>query len=559
MRTLAIIDSNLTSNQTLIDGIEAEEFFFLDPFADPIDQITSYLESHDNFDTITLYSHGGSGFLQLGSLTLDGEVLRERAEDIRKWGEILGNDINFQIAGCEVALDEIGKNFVNWMSELTGWTISASDDLTGVDGDYELEYTVTQGVYSTKTVALEGDFSNYQSNLAVDDDGTWTPVFDWPLIGVHSILTPDNKVLTFGTDQNGMQGGQWVYDVWDPVTDTHYTLENTTLTNLFCGVAMIVPETGEILISGGDASTLGDFNYGVNDINTFDYETMELTPSPLGEMAYQRWYPTMVTLPTGQLVIMGGIDGKGDGVGTPEIYTPGDGWRELSGAENIDQAENWYYPRAWVTNDGNILYLAADWSDSPVDIYSLDPSGDGSITKIGVLPFTTSYLTPSLRYSEDKVLIMSNGGELWSMDISTATPTFTQISPGQDLPVREWSNMVVLADGKVVISGGSAVDSAAVTDKVVDAVDTVLIFDPDTNTISVGDEAAVARLYHSTTLLLPDATVLSLGGGAPGPLNNLNGEIYKPDYLFNEDGTPAERPVIGDIAGMKPTSEVSLP
>ena len=46
--------------------------------------------------------------------------------------------------------------------------------------------------------------------------------------------------------------------------------------------------------------------------------------------------------------------------------------------------------------------------------------------------------------------------------------------------------------------------------------------------------------------MLPDATVLSLGGGAPGPLKNLNGEIYKPGYLFKEAGGLAPRPVITD-------------
>ena len=40
--------------------------------------------------------------------------------------------------------------------------------------------------------------------------------------------------------------------------------------------------------------------------------------------------------------------------------------------------------------------------------------------------------------------------------------------------------------------------------------------------------AAIGRFYHSNTLLLPDGTVLSTGGGAPGPLTNLNSEIYTP-------------------------------
>ena len=35
--------------------------------------------------------------------------------------------------------------------------------------------------------------------------GQWSGVFDWPIIGIHCILTPDGKVLTYGTDQLGQQ------------------------------------------------------------------------------------------------------------------------------------------------------------------------------------------------------------------------------------------------------------------------------------------------------------------------------------------------------------------
>src|SRR4029077_15616298 len=43
---------------------------------------------------------------------------------------------------------------------------------------------------------------------------------------------------------------------------------------------------------------------------------------------------------------------------------------------------------------------------------------------------------------------------------------------------------------------------------------------------------------------LPDATVLTGGGGAPGPVKNLNSEIYYPPYMYATNGTPAVRPVI---------------
>jgi hypothetical protein len=43
---------------------------------------------------------------------------------------------------------------------------------------------------------------------------------------------------------------------------------------------------------------------------------------------------------------------------------------------------------------------------------------------------------------------------------------------------------------------------------------------------------------------------LTGGGGAYGPLTNLNAEIYFPDYLFASDGTLAPRPGLGGLPGL---------
>ena len=72
----------------------------------------------------------------------------------------------------------------------------------------------------------------------------------------------------------------------------------------------------------------------------------------------------------------------------------------------------------------------------------------------------------------------------------------------------------------------------------------VAIWDPDTHKVTFGDAAATPRLYHSTAIMLTDGSVLSLGGGAPGPLTNLNGEIYKPGYLYK--ARRRARPAPGD-------------
>ncbi len=114
-------------------------------------------------------------------------------------------------------------------------------------------------------------------------DGAWSPVANWPLISIHAALTPDKRVLTYGTDGVGTQTGYFIYDVWDPTAGLgggHMTLNNLTTTDLFCSAAIILPQSGEILTIGGDNWTGSDTtNTGNNNSNIFDYSNNTLTPS----------------------------------------------------------------------------------------------------------------------------------------------------------------------------------------------------------------------------------------------------------------------------------------
>ena len=347
------------------------------------------------------------------------------------------------------------------------------------------------------------------------------------------MILPDGKILTYGTDQDGNQGAFKIYDVWDPVTNTHNTLPNPTLVDEFCSAGLIIPTTGQVLIAGGDARPLGSVNKGVPNTNIFDPTTETLTPT--GPMAFARWYPTMITLNTGQLLIIGGIDLNGNGVTTPEIYTAGVGWRTLTGANIPEFFSNPLYPRTWQASNGKVITVGTNGISN---VYAIDPTGNGQVTVVGQTPVNFDFNEPAIMFAQDRCLILASNGSCWTMNISGSTPVFTQT--GSLAADRIWSNLTVLPDGRVMVSGGSAVDN-----QLTGVDNTVAIWDPSTGVwTSTGANAAVPRLYHSTAVLLPDATILSLGGGAPGPLNNLNGEIYTPGYLFDASGAPAVRPVI---------------
>jgi Domain of unknown function (DUF1929) len=119
------------------------------------------------------------------------------------------------------------------------------------------------------------------------------------------------------------------------------------------------------------------------------------------------------------------------------------------------------------------------------------------------------------------------------------------ITPTADISQRRyWSNATVLPNGKVLLTGGSAV-----ANQLTGVAYAAEIWDPATGQWTLGANAAKARLYHSTALLLPDGSVLTAGGGAPGPVNNLNAEIYYPPYLYDVSGQPAVRPALVTVPG----------
>src|SRR5262245_5316569 len=58
--------------------------------------------------------------------------------------------------------------------------------------------------------------------------GGWSGVFDWPLVAIHTVLMPDGRVMSYGTDEAGQGTGYFVYDIWDasvgPTGSGHMTL-----------------------------------------------------------------------------------------------------------------------------------------------------------------------------------------------------------------------------------------------------------------------------------------------------------------------------------------------
>jgi hypothetical protein len=227
-----------------------------------------------------------------------------------------------------------------------------------------------------------------------------------------------------------------------------------------------------------------------------------------------------------------------------EIFTPGSGWSAESPA-------GWtppLYPRMHLLPDGRVFY-----SGSGRGSRIFNPATKAWTAVIATMNYAnsrtygTSVLLPLSAADNYRARVMILGGG------NPSTPTTELIDPLAPTPA--WSfgpsmsqpriemNATILPNGKVLATGGSLNDEDTATASL-----NADLYDPATNTFSSAGANAYARLYHSNSLLLPDATVALAGGNPVRGTYETRLEIYSPAYLFNADGSPAQRPTISGVS-----------
>jgi len=388
-------------------------------------------------------------------------------------------------------------------------------------------------VGAATAVAAMGLALNPSAALADNVSGAWSGVHAWPLIAVHATLMPDGRVLTYGTNRDGKQTGRFIYDVWDPAlgtgTGSHLTLPNMTLTDIFCGSQLVLPEGGGVFLAGGDNwNGTGTTNTGNNNSNVFRLGDNTLNRG--NNMNRARWYSSSTTLLNGEIYIQGGSSGTD----RPEIRGTNGQFRLLSTANT--GGLSFMYPRNFIAPDGRVFGY-----DSNGQVYYVNTAGTGTVTGLGgLLPAANRGSDASAAMFRPGRILQFGGASNGAVviDINGASPAFTATQSMSSQ--RRLANATILADGQVLATGGSSAWNS-----LTGVNNSAEIWNPATGRWTRGASGDRARLYHSTALLLPDATVLVAGGGAPGPQNNTNAEIYSPPYLFDANGLRAARPTLG--------------
>jgi hypothetical protein len=420
-------------------------------------------------------------------------------------------------------------------------------------------------------------------------DGQWTSAFTWGVGGgveaVHTFLLPTGNVMFWSTWRESV-------GIWNPTTQQFSVPANRPAFNPFCSGHAWLPD-GRLLVAGGHVENYNGehradiFNPFTNlwanaDPNAANVPNMgpsTIDPTTSGK----RWYPSATTLGNGDVLVLSGDvvptqDGRsGNTNRTVQIYEHATNtWRTLPGALRPANDLLPTYPRVFATPDGRAVSL----SDGRNDTEFLDLSGTGSwsYSQDTLDPNLHNY-GPAVMYDTGKIAYIGGGNNptrnISILDLNSGAPAWRFAGGGTTRPPagspyamaqpRRQNNATILADGTVLITGGTSVTGWNDPNGLVA---TAEIWDPVTETVTQAAAANVNlyRGYHSTALLLPDGRVLVTGGdhdyGGVIPDQNRNAEIFSPPYLFDENGLPAVRPTISaapDLAELGDTIFVQTP
>ena len=168
-QSIAFLDSSLSELDTLVKGIENAKVVLLDNKKDGIEQITSTLREFSSVDEIHIFSHGSSGVLQLGNAALELNSLESYRTHIEQWQQSLSSKADLLFYGCDLAATNEGVAFIDRISQISGADVAASNNLTGIGGDWQLE--VTSGTIESRIALSQTGQAEYGGALKLLDNG----------------------------------------------------------------------------------------------------------------------------------------------------------------------------------------------------------------------------------------------------------------------------------------------------------------------------------------------------------------------------------------------------
>lgn len=497
----------------------------------------------DDSDAPTSSSGGGDGGTSASSSTMSGGgdggnggtggvAMPCESDDIGVTGEVSnGATPAASISGARVTL--VGDAPVSFREARS----DASGRYTFLDvpaGQYRVGASALGREYVETGVTVAASCAEVDLSLGPETHlGSWETLGDpgEAFGGTNSgALLPDGRLM-------------FCHDTLDPVILDPVTEERSfpggSPQLQGCHAVTLMSDGRLIYVGGHDVPVYGP---GTRQVKTFDPETLMWQVQP--DLNDYRWYPTMVPLPDGELLTVGGggLDNPVR-VKTSEVFDPATmTWSpvgDVAIGNEVSPIVLLYTGKALMTHRPPQLYdpVSQTWSLAG-DFVQGDrmANGDHADHEMVLLPngkvVAIGFKTFAPGEFGNLVEIYDPGSDSWQLGASFA-------------PIRSRASVVLLPDKRILVAGGFKEEftdptpvnewgQVALTD----------LYDPENDSWRRLDGMELGREYHAMPILVPDGRVFITGGeGAPGNEPNQSViEAFSPPYLFR-----GPRPEILDL------------
>jgi len=398
------------------------------------------------------------------------------------------------------------------------------------------------------------------------------------IVGIHAALLHTGKVLLFsypsrhrehsGTTnhEHGIFGSASHHGVYEIIDPENWTGESEKIErNIFCGGNCFLGN-GDLFVSGGQWQAIHNplllFDPPSICNYVFDNKNWKLQKRTL----FARWYPTCVTLPNGNALIISGAAGiyglrkigPIDLVNRKlELFDQKTGLRTL---QRIPFRIN-VYPFMHVLPNNRIFVH----SERTTRIYNHQTNRwDSNHDDKNILEIKTQYEYPRtnpvqgtsvllpFRLSKNEkyatIMIIGGGGEDEDPRIDTPATATCEIITFNDEDDAVWNkttsmnfrrvmpDAIILPNGKILVVNGC---EKGKSDEGENPVLVPELYNPENKNWTKMTPMNVKRLYHSNGMLLPDGRVMTAGTDKEwNKGENIHDEyridVFTPPYLQND-------------------------
>ncbi len=314
---------------------------------------------------------------------------------------------------------------------------------------------------------------------------------------------------------------------------------------------LLGPQANAELYGVGTAMTLQKQNFlGTDD--AYIYNVKEEKFVKVNSMNYARWYPTLAEMGNGMDMAMSGLNNVGQITMNSESFNPSTNTWTVGPSRGFPT-----YPATFLTESGQLFFTGSNSGYGPSTAAWRTPGfwnvNTNVFTPVPGIPDPEDLETSAsvlLPPAQKQTFMVLGGGGVGQSNLSTARTALIDTSapnphwvqgPNLAEPTR-YPITVLLPNDEVLVTGGSKYYRGMHGS---DNRDT-RIYNVATNSFSWAANSITGRDYHSGGILLPNGSVLTLGGNPlygnkqdtePQTFNQ-EIDVYYPPYMF-QGGRPA--------------------